>query len=274
MFMNAPTTAGSKVDRTPVLAFNAKSGRLALHDRVQDDSGEWSTVKTDVTKASPVFAIDWGRLEVGFIFFANNRAPLWAMAPYGQPPVAEPESPGLAANGKPLRYKAGFRVPVVGRAIGGVREFAGNAAAIIAGMNTLHDEYEAASEARAGKLPLVQLSDTIEVQSTQGSNYQPVFTIVSWVDRPDDLLGPRTVAVPGGGNGHARLAAQPSRSAPLATRYADQDIDAIHDQRLASSRVPAASLDGPPADRWGDDGTWDAPPRPAPAARAVARARF
>jgi hypothetical protein len=270
-FMKVPASAGSSADRTPVLAYNAKSGRLALHDRVQADSGEWSTSKVDVTRAEPAFAVDFGKLETGWIYFSNGRPPLWAMAPYGQPPVPEPESPGATAEGKPLRYKPGFRVPVVGRAIGGVREFAGNSAALIAGMNLLHDEYEAAPEARAGKLPLVKLTDVLEIISGQASNYQPVLTLQSWVERPADLLGPRTVPVPGGGNGHAL----PVRAAAPPTRYAPrEDIDAIHADRLARSRTPAAS-DEPPADRWGDEGTWDAPPRPTNGTgRTVVRARF
>jgi hypothetical protein len=270
-FMAVPASAASSADRTPVLAYNAKSGRLALHDRVQDDSGEWSTIKTDVTKAEPAFAVDFGRLETGYIYFSNGRAPLWAMAPHGQRTPPEPESPGTSATGKPLRYKPGFRVPVVSRAIGGVREFAGNSAALIAGMNELHTEYEAAPEARVGKLPLVKLTDVLEMISGQASNYQPVFTIVSWVDRPEDVLGPRTVAPPGSVNGH-RQPAQPTRAAPPATRYADE-IDAIHAQRLAANRS-SSSFGEPPADRWGDEGTWDAPPRQAGGGRTLARARF
>lgn len=267
-FMAVPASAGSSADRTPVLAYNAKSGRLALHDRVQDDSGEWSTVKTDVTKAEPAFAVDFGRLEVGWIYFSNGRAPLWDMAPYGQRTPPEPESPATAANGKPLRFKAGFRVPVVGRAIGGVREFAGNSAAIIAGMNELHTDYEAAPEARAGKLPLVKVSDVQEIVSGQASNYQPVFTIVSWVDRPEDVLGPRNVPPPGVSNGRA----QPVRATPPATRYATAaaEIDDIHAERLAASYAS----NEPPADRWGDEDEWTAPVRQAGGGRVMARARF
>jgi hypothetical protein len=251
-FMTQPTTNGSRADRTPVLAFNAKSGRLSLHDRAQDDSGEWSTGRTDVTMAQPAFAVDFGRLEVGWVHFAKNRAPLWAMAFHGQPEVPEPEPPGInATTGKPVRFKAGFRVPVVGRAIGGVREFAGNAGVIIAGMNALHDEYEAAPEARAGKLPLVKLVDVQEVQAGQSCSYQPVFEIGGWVDRPDDVLGPRTVAPPGAPRAAAlRIAPAPTRHAAPDPR---DDIDTIHRDRL--SRTPQARAQDdrePPADRWED----------------------
>ena len=240
-FMAVSTSAGSTADRVPVLAYNAKSGRLALHDRMQGNDGKWCTVKTDVTRSEPAFSVDFGTLEVGFIHFASDRAPLFVLAPYGQPGPSEPESPGIdASTGKPLRCKPGFRVPVIGRAIGGVREFAGNSVALITGMNALHDDYESAPEARAGKLPLVKMTDVLEIRSGATSNYQPVFEIVSWVDRLDAALGPRTVAAPGGGN----VRAQPARTAAPATRYAARN-ETIETQHASSE---------PPAGRWGDDG--------------------
>jgi hypothetical protein len=275
-FMQTPKTAsGNGADRVPVLAYDARAGRLSLHDRVQDDAGEWSTVKTDVTRAGPSregpsFAVDFLRLDVGFIHFADKRPPLYALAPYGEPAVQEPEPPGVnAVTGKPVRYKPGFRVPVLGRDIGGVREFAGNSAAMIAGMNRLHDDYEAAPEARAGKLPLVKLVDTREIRSGQSCNYEPVFEIIDWVHRPENLLGPRTVAPPG-----AAPAAAPLRTASPATRHAPRDpIAGVHADRLAGSRLsrvqaPRDDME-PPDDRWGDT----PPPSSRPAGGASRSAR-
>ena len=261
-FMTVPASAGAGVaDRVPVLAYDARSGRLSLHDRMQDDDGKWATVKTDVTRSEPAFAVDFGRLEVGYVHFADARAPLWAMAFYGEPAVQEPPA---TAEGK--RFKAGFRVPVISKAIGGLREFAGNSAALIGGMNELHTVYEEAPEARAGKLPLVKIIDTREIRSGQACNYQPIFEILSWVNRPT-LLGPRKVPPPGAVNGHA----QPARTAS-ATRHGNREIEDVHAQRLASSRAPVASYGA--ADRWADDGAWNEPVRQAGGGRAVARTRF
>jgi hypothetical protein len=48
------------------------------------------------------------------------------------------------------------------------------------------------------------MTDTIAVKTGQSTNFQPVFEIVSWVERPD-VLGPRTVPAP-----KATLARQPA----------------------------------------------------------------
>lgn len=191
------TPPGSSEDRTPVLSYNASAGRMSTRDRTQDVSGEWTTQETDVTMAQPAFALDFGRLEVGWVLFQKGMAPLWAMVPYGQPVPQCPASPGNGADGKALRYRQGFRVPVFGPAIGGVRELAGNASAFIAGMNELHTLFEATPEARAGKIPVVRMVNVLPVKSGQAVNYQPVFQAGMWVDRPA-ALGERTVPAPGG----------------------------------------------------------------------------
>jgi hypothetical protein len=192
-FMSAPAAAGGEF--VPILAYNAVSGRLALRDRVQNVSGDWEAKETDVTMTQPAFAVDFGRLEVGWCHFVKGMAPLWSMVPYGQPLPERPASPGQDISGKVLNYRNGFRVPVAGNAIGGVREMAGNSAALINGMNALHTAFEAAPEAAMGKIPVVKLVSADPVKAGQATNYQPVFEIVSWVVRPD-VLGPRTVAPP------------------------------------------------------------------------------
>jgi hypothetical protein len=192
-FMSAPTAAGGEF--VPILAYNAVSGRLALRDRVQNVSGDWEAKETDVTMTQPAFAVDFGRLEVGWCHFVKGMAPLWSMVPYGQPLPERPASPGQDVSGKVLNYRNGFRVPVAGNAIGGVREMAGNSAALINGMNALHTAFEAAPEAAMGKIPVVKMTSADPVRAGQATNYQPVFSIVSWVDRPD-VLGARTVAPP------------------------------------------------------------------------------
>jgi hypothetical protein len=192
-FMSAPTAAGGEF--VPILAYNAVSGRLALRDRVQNVSGDWEAKETDVTMTQPAFAVDFGRLEVGWCHFVKGTAPLWSMVPYGQPLPERPASPGQDVSGKVLNYRNGFRVPVAGNAIGGVRELAGNSAALINGMNALHTAFEAAPEAAMGKIPVVKMTSADPVKAGQATNYQPVFSIVAWVDRPD-VLGPRTVPAP------------------------------------------------------------------------------
>ena len=212
-FMSPPSAASGEF--VPILAYNAVSGRLALRDRVQNASGDWEAKETDVTMAQPAFAVDFGRLEVGWVFFVKGAAPLWALVPYGERMPERPASPGNDMAGKALNYRQGFRVPVAGNAIGGVREMAGQSAALINGLNELHSAYEAAPEAAMGKIPVVKMVRTDAIKSGQATNYQPVFEIIAYVDRPD-VLGPRTVAPPGPAPRAVQSAPATERRAALA----------------------------------------------------------
>lgn len=194
-FMTPPAGAGAGGDFTPILSYKANQGRLYVRDRQQMQDGSWDTTETEVTKAEPAFAVDFGQLAVGWCHFVAGMAPQWLMVPYGQPIPPRPTSPGKDDKGKDMNYRNGFRVKVAGNAIGGVREFAGNSAALINGMNELHTAYEASPEAAIGKIPVVKLTNTIAVKAGQSTNFQPVFAIQAWVDRPD-VLGPRTVPAP------------------------------------------------------------------------------
>ena len=205
-FMNPPPSATG--DFTPILAYNAKAGRLFVRNRTQTPNGDWEASEEDVTMSQPAFAVDFGRLEIGWTHFTKGAAPQWVMVPYGQQVPPQPPSPGNDEKGKPLAFRQGFRVPVAGNAIGGVRELAGNSGAMITGMNELHTVYEASAEARTGKIPVVKMVNVIGVKAGQSTNFQPVFQVVAWVDRPD-VLGRRTVPVPGTGNGHAAPVAAP-----------------------------------------------------------------
>jgi hypothetical protein len=241
MAFMAPPASATNEDRMPFLGFNAKAGRLFLHDRMQQADGEWTTVKTDVTMIQPAFAVDFGRLETGWIHF-SSMGPQFSMVFYGQQVPACPDSPGNSATGKPLRFKAGFRVPVIGQGIGGARDFRGNAGALINGMNELHTLFEESAEARAGKIPLVKMTNVLEVQAGQSSNFQPVFTVIRYVDRPSDILGPRLVAPPGAPLPTLRHAAsRPITQAPPPDRAAPN--------RIASAPIRYSA----PVDRWDDE---------------------
>lgn len=205
---NGGSGEGSSAERLPILSYNAKAGRMFTMDRVQDSGGAWSTIKTDVTMAQPAFAIDFGSLEVGWIHFPEGAGPSFIMVPHGKILPARPPSPGTDAKGKVLQYKQGFRVKVIGQAIGGVRELAGNSASSIEGLNNLHTDYEASSEAASGMIPLVKMINVIPIRSGQGENFMPVYAIQQWVARPD-VLGARTVSPPSGG---ARTSAPPPQS--------------------------------------------------------------
>jgi hypothetical protein len=193
-FMQAPSSAAGN-DYLPILAYRANQGRLYTVDRAQNGAGVWETTETEVTMAQPAFAVDFGRLETGWVLFTRGAAPQWHMAPYGSPEPPQPPSPGNDEGGKAIQFRRGFRVPVAGNAIGGIREFAGNSGRMIDGMNELHTAFEASPEAAMGKIPVVKMVNAIPVKIGQSTNFQPVFEVIAYVDRPD-ALGPRTVPPP------------------------------------------------------------------------------
>jgi len=201
----APASSGG--DRLPVLKYDARAGRLFLLDRVQDASGDWQTDQRELKADAAQFAMDFGSVEVGWFLFPKGAAPMMVTVPYGQPIPPQPAAVGTIKDDKtgkerPNNFRQGFRVKVAGKALaapdgGIVRELAANAIVSINGLNELHNAFEAAPEARAGKIPVVKLADTIPEKAGQSTNYRPVFQIVTWAERPADILGPRTVPPPG-----------------------------------------------------------------------------
>jgi hypothetical protein len=194
-FMTAPTSTGGG-ERLPILKFDARAGRLFIIDRVQAADGNWISQPTDITMSQPPFCVDFGTLEVGWAHFAPGGVPLWTVDYYGRPQPARPASPGNDDKNQAQQFKQAFRVKVAGQGIGGVREFGGNSAALINGMNDLHTRYEAAPEAGTGQIPVVRMSSTMAIKAGQSTNYMPVFEIVGWTERPK-MLGERMVPMPG-----------------------------------------------------------------------------
>jgi hypothetical protein len=117
-------------------------------------------------------------------------------------------------------HKTGFRILMkLGKSCGGdVREMAANAGVSIKGMDALYDAFLKDAGANAGKLPVVALEKTTPVVSggkdQSSTNYQPVWKIVSWVDRPAELGGAGQAATPA-------AAAEPPKAAEPAKQLAD-----------------------------------------------------
>lgn len=193
MALNLPQR-GSGEDRTPIVKYDARAGRLFRVDRTQAD-GSWDTNTVEIT---PVFqaVMDLENIELGWLYFPTNGAPEIEVKPYGE------TNGGKSLPAKPSdKHRPGFRVHMkLGKQAGGdIREMAANAQVSIQGMDELHDAYLKDAKANAGKLPVVQLERTAPVASTgkgqdgkpvTSTNYQPVWKIVGWKERPPDLLAP------------------------------------------------------------------------------------
>lgn len=184
MALGLPTNDGG--DRTPIIKYDARAGRLFRVDRTQAD-GSWESNQVEIT---PVFQaiFDLENIELGWLYFPTNGAPEITVSKYGTP---LPEKPSK-------NHRAGYRVHLLlGKQSGGdVREMAANAAVSIKGMDALHDAYLAGVKDHAGQLPVVKLGSTLPITSAGKSadgkpissqNYQPQWEIVKWAPRPPEL---------------------------------------------------------------------------------------
>jgi hypothetical protein len=164
-------------DFLPIVKYDARAGRMFRVDKVDGVS-----TPVDITKKFKA-VFDFENVEVGYINFATGSAPDFVMVSLGQD-LPEQPSPN---------HKQGMRMTVkLGEACGGdCREIAGTSGALLNSKEKLHDEYLAGSGKNPGKLPVVEMIDTVAVESGGGAkkstNYHPVFEIVSWVSRPRDL---------------------------------------------------------------------------------------
>lgn len=186
MGLGLPVSSGGG-DRTPIIKYDGRAGRINRVDR-SNESGTWETKELEITKGfAAVFDLE--NIETGWMNF-SAAGPDFKMVKVGE---AMPERPSPA-------HRPGFRVLMkLGKTSGDdLREMASNAKVAIAGMDALYDTYAAERQNHPGKLPVVGLSDTIQVK-TQGkdadgkpqssTNYQPVWEILKWVPRPAELGG-------------------------------------------------------------------------------------
>lgn len=180
--------SGGDFNRTPIIKYDGRAGRIHRIDR-SNASGSWETNEVEITKGFQAI-FDLENIETGWLNFPAGGAPDIRTVKIGNPLPERPSD----------KHRSGFRVFMkLGKSCGGdLREMAANAKVSIAGMDALYDAYLAGAKENPGKLPVVTLSDTLQVKSegkdAQGNkqtstNYQPVWEIVSWADRPAELSG-------------------------------------------------------------------------------------
>lgn len=185
-FMSNPASG----DFVPFVSYNAKAGRWYTKPEGGGDMYE-------VTNMTAVF--DMENIKTGWFHFSAGAAPVKHMDPSLSQQSAKPGDD----------FKRGFEVMVYSdKNLGGVREFASTAGVVIDAMNALHDNWTAAPERTAGKLPVVKCAGVLPVTGKHGTNYSPTLEIVSWVDRPAALGAPAAQAAP------APAPAAPAQHAP------------------------------------------------------------
>lgn len=182
--MNLNGGSGDGADIVPYIKYDSRAGRISRADRSQGADGNYSNEVVDIT-ATFKAVVDMENIEKGYFLFTAGAAPQSVLVPINQ---AMPPNPGGEG------WKQGARVMMKLHAScgGDVREMSGNAASFLRGFDELHTAYEAGKAANAGKLPVVILKTAQPVTTGQGAkkstNYQPVFEIVGWAPRPNDLV--------------------------------------------------------------------------------------
>lgn len=208
MGLGLPASGGGG-DRTAIIKYDARAGRIHRIDR-SNASGSWETSEVELTTIFQA-VMDLENIETGWLNFPAGGAPDIRTVKIGTPLPDRPSD----------KHKTGFKLLMkLGKSCGGdLRELAANAKVSIAAMDKLYDDYLAGSQQNAGKLPVVTLGGTEKVVSSgkdeQGrpqssTNYQPVWSIVAWVDRPPEL----------GGAGAVEAAAPAPAAAPAAAKAA------------------------------------------------------
>lgn len=184
MALNIQTGGGG--DRKKIVKYNAKAGRMFRVDR-SNDSGQWVTDDVDIT-SNVKFVADLANIETGWMNFPPNAAP-----------DIRTVKMGLDYGPKPGEgYRVGFKMALkLAKDCGGdVREMTGSAACVVDSVSHLHDAYLAGLAANPGKLPVVSLKGTTPRKTEYGTNYEPVWEIISWVTRPADLPDEANTSAP------------------------------------------------------------------------------
>jgi hypothetical protein len=188
MGLNLPSSDGN-FSKVPIIKYDSRAGRIFRVDRTETASG-WEANQIELPQHVFQAVFDIEQIEVGWLHFPTGGAPDLRMVKLGQPFPDKPSD----------KHRAGFRVYMkLGKESGGdLRELAANAAVAVKGMDALVDLFDAGVKLNPGKLPLVKLGSTLAVttsgkgpqgQPVSSTNYQPVWEIVRWIDRPPELQG-------------------------------------------------------------------------------------
>lgn len=228
--------SGGNGDITPFVKYDAKAGRLFRNDRSQDSSGAYSSAPVDITRSFKA-VMDLENLEVGWVLYAPGAAPMMHLAKAGG---AYPDKPST-----PDGFKKGARIIMrLGKDCGNdIRELAGNSRAFLTALEKLYAAYEAGAKENPGRLPIVILKDTSPVTSGSGAtkttNYEPLWEIVGWSDRPSDLT-PRLKGSSAPAPAAASTTAAPT-SASTASRATPPETGSTRVSPPGATTAPAAA---------------------------------
>ena len=211
-------------DFTPYLKYNAKAGRFYVRPQ---------GATQDVEVVNPRLAFDMAHIKTGWLFYQEGAGPekIW-----DQGGKQGPRPPG------PQKWKRGFEVmvcgadPIPGLGTLGLREFSSTASNVIGAILKMYEDYEKGVTANPGKVPFFACQRVIPIQGAYGTNYEPEFKLMGWIERAkvpqfdEHLAGAETPTAVHVGNGAATTAgfgAQTGRPLVPATGPTDDMDDSI-----------------------------------------------
>jgi hypothetical protein len=179
----------------PRVKYNAKSRAVYRVDRFKDPNGNWQSEDVEITD-NFAFLLDIDSGVQGYCDFTTSP-PKIEMRPMSE---ALPEKP--SENAKPT---VDFRVKL-GKAelegYEGLRTFGTQSRGVMDALEAICVRIQGAEEYKAGKMPVVKMTDTVPQKSQYGTNYMPIFDILDWAEAPalfaEAGAPPTTVATAGG----------------------------------------------------------------------------
>lgn len=162
----------------PYVKYNGKAGRWYIK---KDDN--------EVEVLNPTFIADFANIKTGWFYFAAGQAPEKNFDKSHTEPAPKPAKTYTDKEGKVRDcFKRGFEVRLFSaKSFGGVVALSGASMHLNNAIAELYNKFEAAPEAKAGKLPVVKNAGTTPMKDKLGTNYKPEFVIEKWVDRPAEL---------------------------------------------------------------------------------------
>ena len=164
----------SNEDFVPFLKYNAKAGRFYA----RPDGGD-----KEVEIINPRFVVDFENIKTGWIFFpeAGQGAP---QKVWDANIVEMAAKPGE-------KFRRGFQVNVVGNdklpQLGGgtlgLREWCANANNANTAISKMFEAWETGAQEHPGQVPFFACKQVIPVTGQYGTNYEPDFVLVTWIDR-------------------------------------------------------------------------------------------
>ncbi|CAB5171003.1 hypothetical protein UFOVP155_60 [uncultured Caudovirales phage] len=183
-FSTEASTGGSKF--LPVVKFDAKSGDMICINREPGQKpGEWEKTEVEVELPTKV-VMDFENMEVGWISFAPTYSAV--MVKVGEKFPAQPTPDHKQA----IRAKVFFKDH-------GLREFSPTSKTVLRVIDNLHNDYLAAADKNAGKMPVISINGTkpVKITTPQGElRFKvPDMVISGWTEPPAVFAGaPEPVA--------------------------------------------------------------------------------